>query len=158
MKLSDFVIREAVIPDLSARTKEEVIREMVEGLRIAGHVGNGEEERVIKAIMKREEQGTTGIGRGVAVPHTKHAGTARLIGNVALSRSGIDFCSLDGEPVHVLFLLVSPSDRPGDHLRALETISRHLRSDTFCRFLRQSTTREQILDVLDDADQNQLGS
>ena len=106
MKLSDFVIREAVIPDLSARSKEGVIREMVESLRIAGHVGNGEEERVIKAIMKREEQGTTGIGRGVAVPHTKHAGTARLIGNVALSRTGIDFCSLDGEPVHVLFLLV----------------------------------------------------
>jgi len=158
MKLSDFVIREAVIPDLSARSKEGVIREMVESLRIAGHVGNGEEERVIKAIMKREEQGTTGIGRGVAVPHTKHAGTARLIGNVALSRTGIDFCSLDGEPVHVLFLLVSPSDQPGDHLRALETISRHLRNDTFCRFLRQSTTREQILDVLDDADQNQLGS
>ena len=158
MKLSDFVIREAVIPDLSARTKEEVIREMVESLRTTGHVGNGEEERVIKAIMKREEQGTTGIGRGVAVPHTKHAGTTRLIGSVALSRTGIDFCSLDGEPVHVLFLLVSPSDRPGDHLRALETISRHLRNDTFCRFLRQSTTREQILDVLDDADQNQLGS
>ena len=158
MKLSDFVIREAVIPDLTATTKEGVIREMVESLRITGHVGNGEEERVIKAIMKREEQGTTGIGRGVAVPHTKHPGTARLIGNVALSRTGIDFNSLDGEPVHVLFLLVSPSDRPGDHLRALETISRHLRNDTFCRFLRQSTTRQQILDVLDEADLNQLGS
>ena len=158
MKLSDFVIREAVIPELTATTKEGVIREMVETLRTTGHVGNGEEERVLKAIMKREEQGTTGIGRGVAVPHTKHTGTTRLIGNVALSRSGIDFSSLDGEPVHVLFLLVSPSDRPGDHLRALETISRHLRNDTFCRFLRQATSGQQILDVLDEADLNQLGS
>lgn len=158
MKLSDFVIRDAVLSDLTATTKEGVIREMVESLRINGHIGNGDDERVVKAIMKREEQGTTGIGRGVAVPHNKHSGTTRLIGTVALSRTGIDFCSLDGEPVHVLFLLVSPSDRPGDHLRALETISRHLRNDTFCRFLRQSTTRQQILDVLDEADQNQLGS
>jgi PTS system fructose-specific IIA component/PTS system nitrogen regulatory IIA component len=158
MKLSDFVVREAVMPDLAATTKEEVIREMVSGLRTAGHVQNGEQEAIVKAILKREEQGTTGIGRGVAVPHTKHGGASRLVCTIALSKKGIDFTSLDGEPVHILFLLVSPSDRPGDHLRALESISRHLRNDTFCRFLRQSSTREQILDLLDEADQNKLGS
>ncbi len=158
MKLSDFVIREAVLADLAASTKEEVIREMVASLRTDGHVKNGDEEGIVKAILKREEQGTTGIGRGVAVPHTKHASASRLIGTVALSRKGIDFQSLDGEPVHILFLLVSPSDRPGDHLRALETISRHLRTDVFIRFLRQATTREKVLEVLDDADLNQLGS
>jgi mannitol/fructose-specific phosphotransferase system IIA component (Ntr-type) len=158
MKLSDFVIREAVLPDLVASTKEEVIREMVASLRTDGHVKNGDEEGLVKAILKREEQGTTGIGRGVAVPHTKHASASRLIGTVALSRKGIDFQSLDGDPVHILFLLVSPSDRPGDHLRALETISRHLRTDVFVRFLRQATTREKVLEVLDDADLNQLGS
>jgi mannitol/fructose-specific phosphotransferase system IIA component (Ntr-type) len=158
MKLSDFVIREAVLPDVAASTKEEVIREMVASLRTDGHVKNGDEEGVVKAILKREEQGTTGIGRGVAVPHTKHASASRLIGTVALSRKGIDFQSLDGEPVHILFLLVSPSDRPGDHLRALETISRHLRTDVFIRFLRQATTREKVWEVLDDADMNQLCS
>jgi len=158
MKLSDFVVREAVISDLAATSKEEVIREMVNSLRAAGHVQNGEQDAVIKSILKREEQGTTGIGRGVAVPHTKHSGAARLICTIALSKKGIDFTSLDGEPVHILFMLISPSDRPGDHLRALESISRHLRNDTFCRFLRQSATREQILDLLDEADQNQLGS
>jgi mannitol/fructose-specific phosphotransferase system IIA component (Ntr-type) len=158
MKLSDFVIREAVLPDLAASTKEEVIREMVASLRTDGHVKNGDEEGIVKAILKREEQGTTGIGRGVAVPHTKHASASRLIGTVALSRKGIDFQSLDGEPVHILFLLVSPSDRPGDHLRALETISRHLRTDVFIRFLRQATTREKVWEVLDDADMNQLFS
>jgi PTS system nitrogen regulatory IIA component len=158
MKLSDFVVREAVVPNLVAGTKEEVIREMVESLRASGHIQNGEAEAVIKAIMKREEQGTTGIGRGVAVPHTKHAGASRLICTVALSKKGIEFTSLDGDPVHILFLLVSPADRPGDHLRALESISKHLRNDTFCRFLRQSTTREQIVELLDEADQNQFGS
>jgi PTS system fructose-specific IIA component/PTS system nitrogen regulatory IIA component len=157
MKLSDFVVREAIVPNLVATTKEEVIREMVDSLRAAGHIQNGETEAVIRAIMKREEQGTTGIGRGVAVPHTKHSGAPRLICNVALSKKGIDFTSLDGDPVHILFLLISPADRPGDHLRALESISRHLRNDTFCRFLRQSTTREQIVELLDEADQNQFG-
>ena len=158
MKLSDFVIREAVIPELTATTKEEVIREIVSSLRAAGLLQNGEIESVVKAVIKREEQGTTGIGRGVAVPHTKHGGVSRLVCCIALSKKGIDFTSLDGEPVHILFLLISPSDRPGDHLRALESISRHLRNDTFCRFLRQTTTREQICDLLDESDQNKLGS
>lgn len=158
MKLADFVVREAVIGNLAATTKEEVVREIVGSLRLTGQVKNADEEAVIKAILKREEQGTTGIGRGVAVPHTKHPSATRLIGSVAVSKTGIDFLSLDGEPVHILFLLVSPADRPGDHLRALETISRHLRNDTFCRFLRQSTTREQILEVLGEADLNQFGS
>lgn len=158
MKLSDFVVREAVLPDLVATAKEQVIREMLGSLRTTGHIANGEFEGVIKAILKREEQGTTGIGRGVAVPHTKHASAGRLIGTVAVSKRGIDFESLDGDPVHILFLLVSPTEPPRNHLLALETIARHLRNDTFCRFLRQSTTREQIVELLDEADQNQLGS
>ncbi len=158
MKLSDFVVRDAVLPELAATTKEEVIREMAEGLRATGHIANGELDAVIKAILRREDQGTTGIGRGVAVPHTKHGSVPRLVGSVAVSKKGIDFESLDGDPVHVFFLLVSPSDRPGDHLRALETISKQLRNDTFCRFLRQSTTREQIVEVLEEADQNKIGS
>ena len=158
MKLSDFVVRESILPDLAASTKNGVIREMVESLRSTGHVRNGDEEAVVKAILKREDQGTTGIGRGVAVPHTKHSSTSRLVGTVALSKKGGDFSSLDGEAVHTLFLLISPSDRPGDHLRALETISRHLRNESFCRFLRQAATREQIIELLDEADQNQFGS
>jgi PTS system fructose-specific IIA component/PTS system nitrogen regulatory IIA component len=158
MKLSDFVVREAVIPDLAATTKEGVIREMVSSLRDTGHLASEEQDGVVKAVLKREDQGTTGIGRGVAVPHTKHSGAARLICTVAISRKGIDFTSLDGEPVHIFFLLVSPSDRPGDHLRALESISRQLRNDSFCRFLRQSTTKEQVLDLLDEADSNQFGT
>lgn len=156
MKLSEFVVREAIIPDLAADTKEGAIREMVARLRATGHLSNGKEEGIVQAVLKREDQGTTGIGRGVAVPHTKHAGADKLVGAVALSSRGVEFASLDGDPVHIIFLLVSPTDRPGDHLRALETISRHLRSDSLCRFLRQSTTREQIEELLDEADQDQF--
>ena len=153
MKLSDFVVREAVAVDLQATTKEEAIREIVAGLRDAGRLGEGDLDGVIRAILNREELGSTGIGQGVAVPHTRHPSVDRLIGTVALSPRGVDFSALDGEPVDILFLLVSPPNQPGDHLRALENISRHLKDEQFVRFLRQAKSREQVLEVLDEADQ-----
>jgi mannitol/fructose-specific phosphotransferase system IIA component (Ntr-type) len=150
MRMSDFVIREAVIPELSSNTKEGVIREMVEALRTAGYFKGGEPEDIVKAILKRELLGSTGIGRGVAIPHTKHNSVDRLIGTVALSRAGVAFESLDGEPVHVFVLLISPQDRPGDHLRALENVSRCLRDDSFVRSLRQAANRDQIWELLQE--------
>ena len=75
------------------------------------------------------------------------------MGTVGVSSHGVDFDSLDGERVQLLFLLISPPDRPGDHLRALENISRHLKDEKFVSFLRQAKTREQVIDVLEDADQ-----
>jgi mannitol/fructose-specific phosphotransferase system IIA component (Ntr-type) len=150
MRMSDFVVRDAIIPELVANTKEAVIREMVEGLRTAGYFKGGEPEDIVKAILKRELLGSTGIGRGVAIPHTKHNSVDRLIGSVALSRAGVAFESLDGEPVHVFVLLISPQDRPGDHLRALENVSRCLRDDSFVRSLRQAANRDQIWELLQE--------
>lgn len=158
MKFADFVVRDAVRAELTAEDKEGVIREMVQSLMEAGGIESGEFESIVKAILKREELGSTGIGRGVAVPHTKHPSVDKLVGNVAVSREGVDFDSLDGEKVHLFFLLISPPDRPGDHLRALENISRQLRDDTFCRFLKQSKGNEDILQLLDEADSNQFAS
>jgi len=96
---------------------------------------------VIAAILKREELGSTGIGNGVAVPHTKHASVEKLSATVAISQAGVDFASLDGEDVFILFMVVSPPDRPGDHLRGLENISRHLRSPDFASFCGSRQTR-----------------
>jgi len=158
MKFADFVNREAIRAELTAEDKETVIREMVQTLLEAGAIEEGEFESIVKAILKREELGSTGIGRGVAVPHTKHPSVDRLVGTVAVSREGVDFDSLDGERVYLFFLLISPPDRPGDHLRALENISRQLRDDTFCRFLKQSKTADEIKQLLDEADNNQFGS
>jgi PTS system nitrogen regulatory IIA component len=152
MRMSDFVVREAIVPELAANTKEGVIREMVNSLRSNGYFKGGEPEDIVKAILKRELLGSTGIGRGVAIPHTKHTSVDRLIGTVALSKSGVSFDSLDGEPVFVFFLLVSPQDRPGDHLRALENVSRCLRDDGFVRSLRQATTREAIWELLQEGE------
>jgi nitrogen PTS system EIIA component len=152
MRMTDFVVREAVIPELKASTKEGVIREMVAGLAATGYFKGGETEDIVRAVLKRELLGSTGIGRGVAIPHTKHGSVERLVGTVALSRPGVPFDSLDGEPVHVFVLLISPQDRPGDHLRALENVSRSLREDGFVRSLRQAPTREAIWDLLGEMD------
>ncbi len=156
MKLTDFVIREAILPTLNVKSKEAAIRAMVESLADAKHLKAEDAEGVIAAILKREELGSTGIGNGVAVPHTKHPSVDRLVATVALAPEGVDFASLDGEDVFILFLLVSPPDRPGDHLRALENISRHLRNHNFCNFLKQSKTSTAVIELLEEADNNQL--
>jgi mannitol/fructose-specific phosphotransferase system IIA component (Ntr-type) len=152
MRMSDFVVREAIVPELAAVNKEGVIREMVESLRAAGQFRGTDLDDVVKAILKRELLGSTGIGRGVAIPHTKHNTVERLVGTVAVSSKGVAFDSLDGEPVYVFVLLISPQDRPGDHLRALENVSRCLRDDGFVRSLRQAGGRENIAALLDRAD------
>lgn len=156
MKLCDFVVPEAIVPDIGTTTKEGAIRAMVAALRAAGSIPAAEEESIVAAILKREELGSTGIGRGVAVPHTKHPSVEKLIASVALAPAGVDFASLDDEDVYIMFLLISPPDRHGDHLRGLENISRHLRNDNFCKFLRQSKTREDVLELLREADNNEI--
>jgi PTS system fructose-specific IIA component/PTS system nitrogen regulatory IIA component len=158
MKFADFISSAAIRAELTADDKAGVIREMIGALLEAGKIPEGEVEGIVKAILKREELGSTGIGRGVAVPHTKHSSVQRLVGTVAVSSEGIDFDSLDGEKVQLLFLLISPPDRPGDHLRALENISRQLRDDTFCKFLKQAKTADDIRQLLDEADNNQFVS
>jgi fructose-specific phosphotransferase system IIA component len=158
MKFADFVSTDAIRAQLKADNKEGVIREMTGSLLEAGKISADEVESIVRAILKREELGSTGIGRGVAVPHTKHPSVNRLVGTVAVSSHGVDFDSLDGEKVQLFFLLISPPDRPGDHLRALENISRQLRNDTFCRFLKQAKSPEEIKQLLEEADNNQFAA
>ena len=123
----DFIVREAIVPDLQATTKPEAIREMVAALVKAGTIPAASQEGIIAAILKREQHGSTAVGNGVAIPHAKHEAVSHVVRNVGWSRQGIDFDSLDGQKVHLLFLLVSPLDGAGDHLRALENISQQLR-------------------------------
>jgi PTS system fructose-specific IIA component/PTS system nitrogen regulatory IIA component len=156
MKFADFIQVGAIKANLAADDKEGVIRELVESLVAASALKTEDLDGIIKAIMKREELGSTGIGKGIAVPHTKHPSVSKLVGTVGVSADGVDFNSLDGEKVHLFFLLISPPDRPGDHLRALENISRQLRDDTFCRFLKQARGAEDIQHMLEEADSNQF--
>ena len=158
MKFADFVCPGAIRAELDAEDKESVIREMVEALVASKTVLEKDRDDIVEAIMKREELGSTGIGRGVAVPHTKHPSVDKLVGTVGISTDGVDFDSLDGERVQLFFLLISPPDRPGDHLRALENISRQLRDEMFCKFLKQSKSSDDIHQLLEEADNNQFVS
>ena len=158
MKFSDFVSTQSICAELTSTDKESVVSELVDALLKAGNIKEADRDDIIKAIMKREELGSTGIGRGIAVPHTKHPSVDKLVGTVGVSSDGVDFESLDGEKVQLFFLLVSPPDRPGDHLRALENISRQLRDETFCRFLKQSKNADDIVQLLEEADNNQFVS
>ncbi|MGL6073287.1 MAG: PTS sugar transporter subunit IIA [Fimbriiglobus sp.] len=144
----EFVVREAVIPRLVSTDREGVIRELILSLRTSGHFQNTDIEDIVKAVMRREQLGSTGIGRTIAIPHSRHSSVTRLIGTVGISQPGIAFDAVDGEPVHVLVLLISPQDRPGDHLRALESVVQTLRDDGTVAALRAATTTDQIWQLI----------
>lgn len=148
MRMSHFIVRDAIIPALTATTKEDAIREMVQSLHAAGQLPNADLEDIVRAVLRREQLGSTGIGRNIAIPHSRHGAVGQLLGTLALSAPGLPFDSIDGEPVHVLVLLISPQDRPGDHLRALENVVQTMRDDGFVRALRECQTHEQVWDLI----------
>ena len=147
-RMSEFVVEAAIVPELQAATKEGAIREMVLSLQAAGHFTDCPADQIVSAVMRREQLGSTGIGRNIAIPHAKHAGAERLTGAIALSSAGVEFESIDSQRVHVLVLLISPQDRPGDHLRALENVVRSMRNEPFVAELRKSKTREEVWQLL----------
>jgi len=151
MRLVDFVVKDSLVPDLKAETKEQVVRILVNSLVESGRVQAPEFENIVRAILKRETLGTTGIGGGVAIPHARHTSVERLIGTIGIVPDGLGFDSKDGKPVHVIVLIISPHDRPGDHLRALENVSSALRREDFVNQLKKCTTREQLENLLDNA-------
>jgi nitrogen PTS system EIIA component len=152
IRITDFVVKEAINPGVKATSKEAVVRELVSSLKTTGKVTEADEENIIKAIMRREQLGSTGIGRGVAIPHAKHESVGKLIGTIGLAPAGIPFESLDNDPVNIFVLLLYAPERPGEHLRALEAVSRLLRDEKFCQSLLKCTTREEIWHLLCEAD------
>ena len=157
MKLTDFIVTDAVIPDLQATDRNGVIREMVNA--IAPCIGLSEDEAaaVSKAVIQRENQGSTGFGKGVAVPHVRHAAIKGISATIARSSGGVDFAALDRAPVYIVVLLLSPPDNPDQHLASMENIFRHLQRDNFRRFLRQASTKEEIVDLIKEADELPAG-
>jgi mannitol/fructose-specific phosphotransferase system IIA component (Ntr-type) len=153
MKLRDFIVADAVIPDLKATDRDGVIRELVASLADSGALPTESVDEVVAALIKREQNGSTGFGKGVAVPHAKHPKLTKMAGAVGRSVGGVDFAALDHQPVYSVFLLLSPDNQPQQHLQAMNIVFSNLQKDMFRRFLRQSPTREAILDLLDEADQ-----
>jgi mannitol/fructose-specific phosphotransferase system IIA component (Ntr-type) len=153
MKLRDFIVSEAVVPELEATDRDSVIRELVTSLAGAGAVPDEAVDEVVAALVKREMNGSTGFGKGVAVPHVKHPKVRKMAGTIGRSVNGVDFAALDHQPVYSVVLLLSPENQPQQHLQAMNIIFSNLQRDMFRRFLRQSTTREGIVELLDEADQ-----
>lgn len=153
MKLADIIVKDAIIADLQAKDREGVIKEMVDKLAAVGKLGVKEVPEIVKAIIKREKQGSTGFGKGVAVPHVKHPGSKSLVATIGRSSTGVDFAALDRAPVYVVVLLLSPPDNPEEHLQAMETIFRHLQRDNFRKFLRQAQNVNQIVDLINEAEE-----
>ena len=148
MKLSDFITEDSIVEELKATDKDSVIRELVGTLRKAGRILEEDVPVIIKALIRREELGSTGIGRGIAVPHTKHERVKSLIGAFGRSSNGIEFNALDEGLVRWVFLLLSPPENPREHLAALEHISRLLRSKTFCDRLDAAVTKEDLIGII----------
>ena len=150
--MKNFLVRDALVPALAATTKEGAIRELVTSLQQAGYFQPREVEPVVAEILRREGLGSTGIGRGVAIPHSRYEGLPRLIGTLGLSPVGIPFDSIDSQDVQMIFLLVSRPDQPGPHLHALETIVRVTESDEFINKLMACTTRDQMWQLIEETD------
>ena len=150
MKLSDFVCIDAVIPDLAASDRDEVIKELVGALSAAGLIPKTRARDIADAVITRENEASTGIGKGVAVPHVKHSSVKNVVAAIGCSTAGIDFSSLDKQPAYSVILLLSPENNPDRHLQAMENVFKNLQKDDFRRFLRQAGTAEAIHEVLTD--------
>jgi PTS system fructose-specific IIA component/PTS system nitrogen regulatory IIA component len=157
MKLCDLVRPGSIIPALASEDRNGAIRDLVQVLADDGLLDQATSDSLVRSIITRERtRGTTGFGKGVAVPHAKVDTLDRVIAAVGRSASGVDFGSLDGQPVYTIFLIVSPADKPDEHLHAMDLVFRHLQQEQFRKFMRQSDTADKIYDLLKEADEQTL--
>lgn len=156
MKLTEIVAAGAVIPELKANERDGVVEELVDVLVSCGAAQPAHRDELVRKILAREKQGSTGFGKGVAVPHVKHESVTRMRAAIGLSPRGVEFASLDKQPVYSVILLLSPADQPEEHLQAMEAIFGNLSKDTFRRFLHQAHSVEEVMSLLEEADSQQL--
>lgn len=154
MKFEEFVCFEATIPALEAQDRNGAIVELVTALVKAGKLPAESGAEITKAVIKRENEASTGMGKGVAVPHVKHPAVQDVVAVIGQTDAGIDFSALDEQPVYSVILLISPVGNADRHLQAMENIFRHLQKEKFRKFLRQSRTPEAFEDLLREADEN----
>jgi PTS system nitrogen regulatory IIA component len=150
MKIMDFLNKKAVSVNIRSADKEGIIRELVDLLSNATEIKNKEE--LVKAVLSREALGSTGIGQGVGIPHAKSQNVKELVAAFGLSKTGVDFDSLDGEPVHIFFLLLAPEESAGPHLKALARISRMLKDKYFRELLKKAKDENEVLRIIQEED------
>lgn len=158
MKLSPLVPEGAIVARLTSTQRDEVIAELVGALISSGAAPESLRKDLVDRVLERERRGSTGFGRGIAVPHVKHKNVSAMACAIGLSATGVDFHALDKQPVYSIFLLLSPADQPEDHLHAMEVIFRNLGKETFRRFLRQAQTADDVRVLLEESDGQQIGA
>ena len=150
MKIMEFLNKKAITANLKSDDKEGVIKELVELLAKAGEIKNKED--LVKALLARESLGSTGIGQGIGIPHAKSQSVKNLVAAFGLCPRGINFDSLDGEPVYIFFLLLAPEESAGPHLKALARISRMLKDKYFRELLRKARDEKEVLRIIQEED------
>jgi PTS system nitrogen regulatory IIA component len=150
MKILDLLKKEAIIPDLKSRTKKEVLEELVAPVARLTEI---DMDDLVKVLLERERLGSTGIGGGIGIPHGKLRNLENLIIGFGLSRKGVDFESLDGEPTRIFFLLVTPENSTGLHLKLLARISRILKNEPFRDRLLQASDINEIYTIIKEEDE-----
>jgi len=152
LKISDFLHDKAVCAELKAVDKVSAIKELVSLLVAAGSIRRDDQQTLVETLSSREELGSTGIGQGVGIPHGKSDSVKDLVAAFGRSVPGVDFDSLDGEPVHLFFLLVAPNASAGPHLKALARISRLLKDKYFREALKSARDDKDILRIIKEED------
>lgn len=150
MKILDALQLEAILPDLKSRTKTEVLEELAAPI---AHLADIDRNDLIRVLQERELLGSTGIGSGIGIPHGKLKDVGNLYIGFGLSRPGVDFESLDGQLTRIFFLLVTPENSMGLHLKLLARISRILKNEPFRQRLMQARTRDEIFSIIKEEDE-----
>ncbi|MDH3568163.1 MAG: PTS sugar transporter subunit IIA [Desulfobacteraceae bacterium] len=153
MKILDVLLKEAILSDMKANDKKGVLEELVTPVaRIAGI----NHDYLVKVLMERERLGSTGIGEGIGIPHGKVKDLESLVLGFGLSKKGVDFDSMDGQPAHIFFLLLTPENSTGLHLKLLARISRILKNDPFKQKLLRATNRDEIYSIIKEEEEEEF--
>jgi fructose-specific phosphotransferase system IIA component len=145
MAIIDRMSEDVIKVPLQSTTKKEAIRELIRILYDAGKITDV--GAVMEAIVKREEQGSTGLEKGIAVPHAKCSQVNDLTIAIGIAPKGIDFDSHDGHPSFLFFLILAPPDKSGPHIEALSEIARMARSESFCDMLVHAKNAKEVLNL-----------
>lgn len=153
MKILDVLYNEAILSDLKSFDKKGVIEELVTPVaRISGI----NHENLVRVLMERERLGSTGIGEGIGIPHGKLKDLESLILGFGLSRKGVDFESMDGLPTHIFFLLITPENSTGIHLKLLARISKILKNEAFREKLLNAANSDEIYSIIMEEEEKAL--
>ncbi len=153
MKIGEILCTKAIMTELKASSKPDVISEMVGALVVAGVVDKKHKAKLIEILLAREALGSTAIGQGVAIPHGKCEYVSKLTAALGISKRGVNFDSLDGEPAYIFFLLIAPTDSAGPHLKALAKISYLLKDKYFRENLKNAKDDKFVIKLIAQEDE-----